>query len=70
MLSKLVNKMMILLIYVITYTVVLTVPTYFLWNWLMPSIFNGVKEITFFQAIGLNILAGILLKNIPEDKNV
>jgi hypothetical protein len=31
-----------------------------LWNWLMPAIF-GLKAITFWQAIGLLILARILV---------
>ena len=35
--------------------------TYFLWNWLMPIIF-GLPIITFWQAIGLNILSAILIK--------
>lgn len=30
-----------------------------LWNWLVPSLFNG-PEITFWQALGLFILAKIL----------
>jgi hypothetical protein len=32
-----------------------------LWNWLMPNIF-GLPEITFWQAIGLNLLSTILFK--------
>jgi hypothetical protein len=30
-----------------------------LWNWLMPSLF-GIKEITYWQAFGITILAKIL----------
>jgi hypothetical protein len=37
-------------------------PTYWLWNWLMPTIF-GLKEITLWQALGLNLLSTILFKN-------
>lgn len=37
------------------------IPTYFLWNWLMPSIF-GIKAIAFWQAWGINFLTGILFK--------
>lgn len=44
------------------------IPLYFLWNWLMPTIF-GVKTITFFQALGLNLLAGILFRNSYSSKN-
>ena len=31
-----------------------------LWNWLMPAIF-GLREITFWQALGLLVLARILV---------
>ena len=36
-------------------------PLMIVWNWLMPSIF-GLPEITFWQAIGLNLLSTILFK--------
>ena len=42
--------------------VLLTVPLYFLWNWLMPDIF-GLPIINFWQAIGINILSSILFGN-------
>jgi hypothetical protein len=32
-------------------------PTMWLWDWLMPELF-GLKEITLFQAWGLNFLCG------------
>ncbi len=38
------------------------VPTYFLWNWLVPTIF-GLKVITFWQAVGINFLTGVLFKS-------
>ncbi len=46
------------------------IPTYFLWNWLMPGIF-GIKVITFWQAWGFNFLAGILFKkpSFPEPES-
>lgn len=40
----------------------LTLPLYFLWNWLVPAIFGG-PVITFWQALGLNFLTSILFKN-------
>lgn len=36
-------------------------PTFLLWNWIMPDIF-GLTEITIWQAIGLNLLSGILFR--------
>ncbi len=51
--------------------VLLTVPVYFLWNWLMPDIF-GLPIINFWQAMGINILSSILFgnyyKNIDNKK--
>lgn len=41
--------------------VLCTIPTYLLWNWLMPNIF-GLKSITLLQALGLNMLCRILFK--------
>jgi hypothetical protein len=42
-------------------SLVATFPTLWLWNWLMPELF-GVKAVTFWQALGINLLAGLLLK--------
>ena len=42
--------------------VLLGLPLQLLWNWLMPTIF-GLPTITFWQAMGLNILASILFKD-------
>jgi hypothetical protein len=44
----------------------LVVPVYFLWNWLVPIIFIGeniAPHITFFQAWGILILCGFLFKS-------
>jgi len=37
------------------------IPTYFLWNWLMPDLFE-LPRLTFWQAWGIFWLASILLK--------
>lgn len=39
-----------------------SVPVYFLWNWLMPDIF-GLTEITFLQSVGLSFLCSCLFKS-------
>ena len=31
-----------------------------LWNWLMPALFDGVREISFIQALGLILLCKLL----------
>ena len=41
--------------------VLLGYPVMLLWNWLMPEIF-GLSEITFWQAIGINILCTVLFR--------
>ena len=43
-------------------TILLALPLQLLWNWLMPTLFN-FPLITFWQALGLNMLAGILFKS-------
>jgi hypothetical protein len=43
-------------------SIIAAIPTLFLWNWLMPVIF-GITKITFWQAWGINFLAGILFKS-------
>ena len=49
------------IILIAVYSVVTAIPTYFLWNWLMPLLF-GIKTLTLFQAWGINFLVGILFK--------
>ena len=49
--------------------VLLGYPVMLLWNWLIPEIF-GLSKITFWQAIGLNVLCTILFRpniNIKKD---
>lgn len=43
-------------------SLVLALPVMWLWDWLMPTIF-GLKEITLFQAWGLNFLCSLLFKS-------
>ncbi len=41
-------------------SIILAVPTTFLWNWLMPEIF-GLGRIGYLQALGLMALARLLI---------
>ncbi len=41
---------------------VLALPVFLLWNSIIPDVF-GLKEISFLQAIGLNLLSGFLIKS-------
>lgn len=47
---------------IVLVALVFTFPTLWLWNWLMPSIF-GLTKITFWQALGINILSGMLFRS-------
>ena len=42
--------------------VIIATPLWLLWNWLMPVVF-GLKVITWWQALGLAWLSGILFKS-------
>jgi hypothetical protein len=41
---------------------ILALPTVLLWNWLMPDLF-GLRIINIWEALGINILSGILFKS-------
>lgn len=41
---------------------ILSFPTKWLWNWLMPTLF-GLKTINVYQAWGLSFLSSILFKS-------
>lgn len=47
---------------ILVFAVLLAIPTMLLWNILMPGLF-GLKTISIWQAIGLNLLCGILFKS-------
>ena len=46
----------------------LTVLIFFLWNWLVPAIFNG-PVITFWQAVGILILSKILFSGFGRPRS-
>jgi len=58
-------KELIMLIIAIVFLFLLAFPLMWLWNWLMPDIF-GLIEINYWQALGLNILSGILMRVSPQ----
>jgi len=41
--------------------ILLGAPLMYLWNWVVPSIF-GLRYITFWEAVGLNLVTGILFR--------
>lgn len=46
---------------------IVALPTWLLWNWLMPSIF-GLPQIGIWQSLGLIILCNILFKTSVTTK--
>lgn len=48
--------------------VIMALPTMLLWNWLMPTIFK-LPEITFWQALGLIMLAGCIFPKTTVKKD-
>lgn len=60
---KTLGKFTVLVLLVGVLALILALPTMWLWNWLMPIIF-GLTKITFWQALGLNLLSGTFFKNI------
>ena len=48
-------------------TLILGLPVMWLWNWIMPELFY-LDTITFWQAVGLNLLSSILFKSYNTKK--
>ena len=44
------------------FAVVFALPTMLLWNWALEPAVDGIHQIGFFQAMGINLLASILFK--------
>lgn len=60
-----ITKIIVALVTVIAVGIVIAFPIKWLWNWLMPNIF-GLMELTFYQALGLNVLIGFLFNGIKS----
>jgi hypothetical protein len=60
-LSEAIETLLAAILVVVLIAVILGFPLMWLWNWLMPTIFD-LPEITFWQALGLNALSSILIK--------
>ena len=53
------NLVIGILFIALTSLIVMGAPLMYLWNWIVPSIF-GLRYITFWEAIGLNMIAHLL----------
>lgn len=47
----------------IGFSILLTYPVMWLWNWLMPAIF-GLKTLTFWQTFGLTMLSNMIFGKV------
>ncbi len=61
-LLNLLKELLFLVSFIALYAVLLALPTMLLWDWVVPGIF-GLGKITFFQALGLNLLTGVLFRS-------
>jgi hypothetical protein len=48
--------------------IVLALPTMLLWNWVVPPVFD-LPPINFWQALGINLLSGILFRSSNTNSN-
>lgn len=58
----------IALVFVAIFALILAFPVMLLWNWIMPAIF-GLIKITFWQALGINLLCGFLFRGTTTSKS-
>lgn len=47
---------------IVVLAIIFSLPTMWLWNWLMPVLF-GLTKISWVQALGINVLSGILFRS-------
>lgn len=62
------GAMALVLIFLMLVALVLGLPVMWLWNSTMPELFS-VTTITFWQAVRLNILCGLLFKGTSASSN-
>lgn len=59
---KLLLQIGLFIIIVAACCILFAFPVKWLWNWLMPELFS-LKQITFWQALGLSLLCSLLFKS-------
>lgn len=64
---KFIGAIILALFTIFVIALIFAYPTMWLWNWLMPTIF-GLTKITVWQALGLSMLSGLLIRS-PNYKN-
>lgn len=56
------------IVFLVLLSFLLSWPVYMLWNGCLVDAVEGVKEVTWLQAWGLNLLAGMLFKTTIKSK--
>lgn len=56
------------IVFLVALSFLLSWPVYMLWNGCLVDAVTGVKEVTWLQAWGLNLLAGMLFKTTVKSK--
>ncbi len=62
------TELLTLVGFIAVYAVLLALPTMLLWDYVMPIIFD-LPKITLFQALGLNLLCGVLFRSRAASSN-
>lgn len=65
--NKILPTIIVFLFVLIFMALIFSFPIMWLWNWLMPVIF-GLPVINIWQALGLYILSGLLIKSTAQVK--
>ena len=65
-LSKIIGAIVLVVAFVCILALIISIPVWLLWNWLVPIIFPGdfiAHQITWLQALGIMLLTGFLFKS-------
>ena len=57
------------IVFLVFLSLLLSLPVYLLWNGCLVGAIDGVKEVTWLQAWGLNLLSGFLFKTTVKQKD-
>lgn len=62
------NAVTVMFVVLMVVALLLGLPLMLLWNWLMPGLFH-LPELGFWQAVGMNLLSGILFRSSTATSN-
>lgn len=64
--TKIIGAVVLVLLLLVIMALLISVPLWLLWNWLIPVVFPGegiAHSITLLQAFGIALFSGILFKS-------